>query len=148
MSESFKKLMGIQKLDGPNLPGYPMGIGEATNAWPKDRSTGKSLVRFDWRTGKQDEPVNLGKVVKHMQATVEQVPGTKVVVEKIPLKQLEKAVRAKYMQMANEYRGAEKKQKHTDEDDEFGDGEAEVVEVSVNLGRAQMNSRVQSVSRE
>ncbi|KAI5993136.1 hypothetical protein F5J12DRAFT_786013 [Pisolithus orientalis] len=74
----------------------------------------------------QDKSVNvdgLEKVIKHMQATTEQVLGMKVVVDKIGPVQLEKAVHSNYMQMA--------------------DSEVEVVETV--LGHAQMESHVQSM---
>ncbi|KAG2737761.1 hypothetical protein P692DRAFT_20842310 [Suillus brevipes Sb2] len=41
-----------------HLPGYPMGIGEGTDNWPKDPATGKDLIRFDWRVGKHDDSIN------------------------------------------------------------------------------------------
>ncbi|KAG1820631.1 hypothetical protein EV424DRAFT_1556297 [Suillus variegatus] len=50
VGESFKILLGIQKIDAQHLPGYPMGIGEGTDKWPKDPATGKDLIRFDWQS--------------------------------------------------------------------------------------------------
>lgn len=75
------------------------------------------LLCFDWRAGELGEPVNvdgLVKVVKHMRATAGSARKG--------------AVRGKYMQTVGEYQNADKKRKHTQEDDDFGDGEVEVVE--------------------
>ncbi|KAI5987919.1 hypothetical protein F5J12DRAFT_728322, partial [Pisolithus orientalis] len=119
-----------------DLTGYPMGIGEATGTWLRGQSIGKSLLCSDWRAGKQDKSVNvdgLEKVIKHMQATAEQVLGMKVVVDKIGPVQLAKAVHSNYMQMAGEYCKAKK-------------NEVEVVETV--LGHAQMKSHVQSQESE
>ncbi|KAF8119205.1 hypothetical protein EV363DRAFT_1298025 [Boletus edulis] len=144
MTKSFKILLGVQKLDANHLPGYPMGIGEDTDAWPKDAATGKPLLRFDWRLGKHDDSANttaLKKVVEHIQMTGNQMSTvTNTTLAQILPGEIEKAVRAKYMRMAAEFRKADKKRKRDEEDDL----ESEVEVVDVALDRAHMNSRVQS----
>ncbi|KAG9308194.1 hypothetical protein JVU11DRAFT_12342 [Chiua virens] len=101
VAKSFKVLMGVQKLEVSHLPGYPMGIGKDTDAWPKDTATGKPLLCFDWQAGKHDDPVNataLKKVVEHIQTTGNQMSAiTKTTLAQILPGEVEKAVRTKYM---------------------------------------------------
>ncbi|KIJ59513.1 hypothetical protein HYDPIDRAFT_118421, partial [Hydnomerulius pinastri MD-312] len=123
LTESFGLLLGTKKIDGKHLPGYPMGIGEGTDAWPKDPGTGKPLVRFDWRLGKHDDPVNavgLREVANRIREVGPKMgDAVKLVLNDILPGQLEKAVREKYMRMANEYRKVDKKRKRVDEEDDL-----------------------------
>ncbi|KAG2353481.1 hypothetical protein BDR07DRAFT_1496188 [Suillus spraguei] len=136
---------GIQKIDAQHLPGYPMGIGEGTDKWPKDPATGKDLIRFDWRVGKHDDSINttgLQRVVDRIRLVGPQMgDAAKGILSAILPGQIEKNVRTKYMRMAGEYRKADKKRKRVDEDDDLGD-DVEIVDGG--LDRAHMNSRVQS----
>lgn len=147
MNESFKTLMGVKKLDKNSLPGYPMGIGEDTETWPRDPATRKKLLRFDWRAGKQDDAINsdgIQKVADRIRAVGPQMyPTASTLLEEIIPGQIEKVVRAKWMRLAGEFRKADKKRKRQEDDD--WDDEVEVVDGG--LDRAQMNSRVQSVSQ-
>ncbi|KAG1812590.1 uncharacterized protein BJ212DRAFT_1483196 [Suillus subaureus] len=145
VGESFKILLGLQKLDAQHLPGYPMGIGEGTDKWPKDPATGKDLIRFDWRVGKHDDSINtagLQRVVDRIRLVGPQMgDAMKGILLAILPGQIEKSVQSKYMRMAGEYRKADKKRKRVDEDDDLGD-DVEIVDGG--LDRAHMNSRVQS----
>ena len=47
MSESPKTPIGMNNLDGNNLPGYPLGIEEDIDAWPRNTATKKNLLRVD-----------------------------------------------------------------------------------------------------
>lgn len=56
-----------------------MGVGEDTDAWPEDPTTGKQLVRFDRRTGKHGDAVNtkaLHTTLEHIQAAGNQISNT------------------------------------------------------------------------
>ncbi|KAJ8580306.1 hypothetical protein M405DRAFT_890622 [Rhizopogon salebrosus TDB-379] len=145
VGESFKALLGVQKLDAQHLPGYPMGIGEGTDHWPKDPATGKNLTRFDWRVGRHDDSVNtagLQKVADRVRLVGPQMgDAAKGIISAILPGQIEKNVRTKYMRMAGEYRKADKKRKRADEEDDLGD-DVEITDGG--LDRAHMNSRVQS----
>ena len=70
-------------------------------------------------------------------------PTASTLLEEIIPGQIEKVVRAKWMRLAGEFRKADKKRKQQEDDD--WDDEVEVVDGG--LDRAQMNSRVQSVSQ-
>jgi len=150
MAESFKTLMGVKKLDGNTLPGYPMGIGEDTDMWPRDPTTRKRPLHFDWRAGKQNNAINsdgIQKIADRIRTIGPQMGTTAAtMLENILPGHTEKAVCAKYMRMAAEYRKADKKRKRTDNDDDDFDDDVEMI-VDEGLDRAHMNSRVQSVSQ-
>lgn len=44
VGESFRILLGIQKLDAQDLPDYPMSIGEGKDKWRKYPATRKDLI--------------------------------------------------------------------------------------------------------
>lgn len=59
-------------------PGYPMGIGEGTDKWPKDPATGKDMIHFDWWVGKHDDSINttgLQRVVDRIRLVGLQMGG-------------------------------------------------------------------------
>ncbi|KAG2343763.1 hypothetical protein BDR05DRAFT_1022312 [Suillus weaverae] len=146
VGESFKILLGIQKLNAQHLPGYPMGIREGTDNWLKDPATGKDLIHFDWWVGKHNDSINtagLQRVVDRIRLVGPQMgDAAKGILSAILPGQIEKNVRTKYMRMAGEYRKADKKRKRVDEDDDLGD-DVEIIDGG--LDQAHMNSHVQSV---
>ena len=50
--------MGVTKLDGKSLPGYPYGIDRQHDKWPADPRTNNKYLQF-WWSAKLDDTVNV-----------------------------------------------------------------------------------------
>ncbi|CDO73341.1 hypothetical protein BN946_scf185008.g104 [Trametes cinnabarina] len=72
INTAFKKLMGVTKLTGPELPVWPHGITEEDAAWPRDSHGGRNpLLRFKWNEPETSRTNDAGlkKVLMWIQAS-------------------------------------------------------------------------------
>ena len=55
----------MNNLDGNSLPGYPLGIEEDIDAWPRNPATKKNLLCIDRQASrKQDDPISSDGIQK------------------------------------------------------------------------------------